>query len=165
MHVLLAALAIASPGFHEAKQLEPAASFVAQKPVIVRCADSDAAWHDLLARRLGNAVDTNGRANVGGHQLWLAPNVCDVLRFNGQGIGLYDYPLLSASVETLTHEALHLRGETNEGVTDCAAMHDLPKVAVKFFHVPAGSALRAFMVDAWFSHRDKRTNPLFRTVC
>ena len=44
MRILLAAGALTHPAFHEAKALEPAASFVAHKPTIVWCADTDRAW-------------------------------------------------------------------------------------------------------------------------
>ena len=44
MHVLVASAALAYPGFHEAKALEPSASVVAHKRTIVWCADSDRTW-------------------------------------------------------------------------------------------------------------------------
>jgi hypothetical protein len=63
----------------------------------------------------------------------------------------------------LTHEAIHLRGETDDGVTDCAAMHEMAGVAARFFHAPAGKGLRALMAAAWSWHRKAPAE--YTTVC
>lgn len=72
-------------------------------------------------------------------------------------------PALAAVIAILTHEAIHLRGERDEGVTECAAMHEMPRVAVVYFHVVPGRRLRALMAAAWVGYRDEA--PAYRTVC
>ena len=122
MHALLLAAAIATPGFHEAKALEPAASFVAGKPVQVMCANSDASWHDFTTSHYGANViiDLQGSAEVRGSQLWLSPIACRYLNYGASApLPTLNYPSLAPSINTLTHEAIHLRGESDEGVTEC----------------------------------------------
>lgn len=176
--VLLAALAVAaaasgSPrmvargvaapvGFHEARSLEPAASYVARKPVKVWCANTGATW----ARYVGSAdpADTLGETVPGSDALRLHPNVCAVFaRFEGGSLTPQTLPGYATAIETLTHEAIHARGETDEGVTDCDAIHEMPGVAVRFFHVKAGKHLRALMAAAWREHRTKPA--AYASVC
>ena len=128
MHVLVASVALAYPGFHEAKALEPAASFVAHKRTIVWCADSDRTWASFVSRRYpsgsGPADDVAGSADIGGGQLWLVRVVCRSLAYGVQKQPPRKlYASIAPSIETLTHEAIHVRGETDDGATDCDAMH------------------------------------------
>jgi hypothetical protein len=165
MHALLAAVALAYPGFHEAKSLEPAASFVARKPAIVWCANSDASWHAYASSRFG-AYDSHGAATPSGQEIWLDAIVCDNLTRLQRLVGpipAKDETSIAGSIEVLTHESIHLRGERDEGVTDCAAMHEMPRVAVTFFRVTAGKRLRALMAAAWPWHR--LSPPQYQTVC
>jgi hypothetical protein len=168
VHALLAAVVIPTPGFHEAKPLEPAASFVAGKPAIVWCANSESSWRAFLTDRYssGASTDVQGSADIAQGKFWLSPIVCKTLGF--AAISAQDaihYPSLAPSVAVLTHESIHLRGETDEGVTDCDAMHEMPRLAVKFFHVTAGKKLRALMAAAWAWHRAPTGNPIYRSVC
>lgn len=159
--VLVAAPVASAGGFYESRVLEPAASYVAKKPVKVWCAKTTAAW-----RAWSVAVDltdgANGSAAVGGTAMHLSHAACPSLR--GAAIGIPQYsPTLSATIGGLTHEAIHLRGERDEGVTDCAAMHEMPRVAVLFFGIKPGRQLRELMADAWDYHRSQSAQYL--TVC
>src|SRR5262245_58604727 len=108
--VALAALMLAPAGFaaagaREAPALEPAASWVAGKPVRVYCDQSLA-----LTTETGMAV-------VGGSDVRLAPIVCADLRATLAGrwtaaVGP------SASLLTLAHEAEHAQGHALEGETE-----------------------------------------------
>ena len=114
----------------------------ALKPVQVMCANSDASWHDFTTSQYGANViiDLQGSAEVRGTQLWLSPIACRYLNYGASApLPTLNYPSLAPSINTLTHEAIHLRGESDEGVTECDAMHEIPRVAVRFFHVSAGS--------------------------
>lgn len=156
-----AGLEAASSGFYEARVLEPAASYVARKPVKVWCASTARAWRSWSAN--ADLTDgANGSAAIGGTAIHLSHDVCPSLRGAVAGIPQYS-PTLGATIEGLTHESIHTRGERDEGITDCAAMHEMPRIAVLFFHVRAGKQLRALMADAWDYHRQQP--PQYLSVC
>lgn len=139
--VALTAAAQAAPpaGFYESFKLEPAASFVAGKPVKVWCATSQYDWLQYGAKGGEQGLTTPGSSEVK-----IAPDVCRYLRaakVNPDGFG--------ASLLVLVHESIHARGERDEGITDCSAVHEMPRVAVRFFRVKAGKQLRAVMANAW----------------
>jgi hypothetical protein len=167
LFVLAAALvaaptAAAADGFYEARVLEPAASYVAGKPIEVWCATSVSAWHSYEIATYGVVGSEHGSAPFGGSVIYLDTEECPPLRQQLSAGGVY-VPTLAATVEIITHESIHARGERNEGVTDCDAMHEMPGVAVRFFHVRAGKQLRALMAAAWTVHR---AEPLqYLTVC
>lgn len=153
----LAAVAVAGAaapsGFTVAARLAPAASFVAGKPIAVYCAATEAAWEQY-----GGTSQEFGLAVPGSSEIKLSPGVCRYLRakiVNPNGFG--------ASLLVLVHESIHARGESDEGVTDCAAVHEMPRVAVKFFYVKAGKQLRAVMANAW-NYRNREGDP-YRTIC
>lgn len=150
--------------FVKSSVLAPAASFVAGKPVTVYCATSLAGWNRFVAAAT-DTTDVIGLAMPGTSTMRLSPLVCQVLGLFGNGgktpptaeEGLAD------AIETVTHEAIHLRGESDEGITDCDAMHEMPRVAVRFFHVASGIRLRTLMAAAWVYHRSKSAP--YKTVC
>lgn len=149
---LLLTLAVLA-GFHASPRLAPAASFVAGKPVTVLCANTQYDWQTY-----GGQADQYGLAIPGDNVVNLAPGVCRFLlakTVNPNGLG--------SSLLVLTHEAIHARGESDEGVTDCAAVHEMPRVAVKFFRVKPGKQLRAVMANAW-DYRRREPAP-YRTTC
>jgi hypothetical protein len=148
----------AASGFYEARVLEPAASYVARKPVKVWCATTAAAWQRLAVDR----SDVHGLTAPGTASTHLDTTVCGNLRARLLGGGL-DNPSLAPSIEVLTHESIHMRGESNEGITDCAAVHEMPRVAVVYFSVKPGAQLRALMAAAWSWRRELA--PAYRTVC
>lgn len=161
--VLMTAVALAAPpGFAEATAFESAASFVAGKPAAIYCAPTDYAW-----RSYGATVGASANANAvtipaGGDESALRNDICAFLRD-----GLARRPVapvpFAASLLILVHESIHQRGVHDEGQTECAAIHEMPRVAVKFFHVKAGKQLRALMAAAWVSHRMKP--PAYQAVC
>lgn len=159
---LVLALAFPPAGFYEAKVLEPAASYVAGKPAIVYCAATAGAWATFLVETGRAGQDANGSAVVGSSEAKLSYAACSYLRVAAR------FPLppslgFAASVLTLTHESIHLRGERDEGVTDCAAVHEMPRVAVKFFRVKAGRQLRTLMAQAWAARAEEAAP--YRSVC
>lgn len=148
-----AASAAAPTGFYESFKLEPAASFVAGKPVKVWCATSQYQW-----QQYGGDSEEYGLTRPGSGEVKLAPDVCRYLKakvVTPSGFG--------ASLLVLTHEAIHARGEPDEGVTDCAAVHEMPRVAVRFFRVKVGKQLRAVMANAW--HYRAGETAAYRSVC
>lgn len=154
---------VAAPaGFYEGKLLEPAASYVAKKPVVVWCAKTQAGWRETLAPGAG---EIDGLAVPGSSAMRLNPLVCQVIDLwaTGQQTPAYAEEGFAEAIETVTHEAVHLRGESDEGVTDCAAMHEMPRVAVRFFHVGPYKQLRALMAAAWGYHRQKPAP--YKTLC
>ena len=148
-------------GFVETVRLEPAASFVARRPVAVNCATTHEVWL-AYAASFGFNGDSVGITIPGNSETALSDAMCRSLQVvNGtRAPHLY---ALAAAVETLVHESIHMRGERDEGVTDCAAMHEMPRVAVRFFKVKPGRQLRALMANAWQIHAAKP--PPYRTVC
>lgn len=150
----------AHSAFYEARVLEPAASFVAHKPVRVWCAASSGAWAEFATGKA--AAVTHGLTVPGSAVTHLDQVVCVNLRARALGL-IPASPNLGASIEVLTHESIHMRGEHDEGVTDCAAVHEMARVAVVYFKVRAGKQLRALMAAAW-AWRDELASP-YRTVC
>ena len=70
--------------------------------------------------------------------VYLSPSEClplhDALSTGYKRAGVY--PLASA-ILTLAHEAVHLRGITYEGVTECTALPLVTDLAVRYFAIPA----------------------------
>lgn len=154
--------AASAGGFTRARTLEPAASFVARKPVTVWCAKSPASWRAYVNATNGPESQAHGLSVPGSSVMHLDPALC--LPLLAQLKRQYVYPpALPVVIHGLTHEAIHLRGETDEGVTDCDAMHEMPGVAVRFFHVTPGKKLRALMAGAWKGYHAAPT--IYRTVC
>ena len=148
----ITAHAAAPAGFYKSVVLAPAASFVAGKPVTVYCANSEYDW-----QQYGGTGSEHGLAVPGSSVIKLDPDVCRLLRATTIKDGF------GASLLVLVHESIHARGEKEEGVTDCSAVHEMPRVAVKFFHVKAGKQLRAVMANAW--HYRAGETAVYRSVC
>jgi hypothetical protein len=107
--VAVAALVVPS-GFHEVRALEPAASFVAKKHVVVACPNSPAVWSQFISGR-----SAGGNTVIGGDTIRLSYGVCSWL-MSSPDVRASAY---AGSVVVLTHESIHARGESDEGVTDC----------------------------------------------
>ena len=167
---MVASAAVAAPtaapapaGFVEARALEPAASDVAGKPATVWCAVNESAWK-AETRSRGLFGDPYGFAKPDGSEFSLNPKICTVLtRAVSGAVGAVDYPSLAPGIQTLTHESIHLHGVHDEGQTDCEAIHEMPRIAVRYFHVKPGTQLRALMKAAWAWHRAQP--PTYRSVC
>ena len=115
-----------------------------------------------MIRTYGSDNGSNGSAMPGVHELFLPPTVCYPLELAATGFKFLP-DQLAPPIELLTHEAIHARGEWNQGTTDCDAVHEMPRVAVRFFHVSAGEQLQDLMAEAW-AWRDKAA-PMYRTFC
>ncbi len=86
-------------------------SRIVGRPVTVECDSSGA--------HTGIVNDADGAAIVGGTTAWLEPRICMTL-YNLALRGHVDsFDATSWAVLVLAHESWHLRGEGNEGVTDC----------------------------------------------
>lgn len=160
--VLVVVPSASAAGFYEAKRLEPAAAFVAKKPVKVWCASNAAAWSAWLTANNDTTANVQGATYPGTAETHLSPTVCANLALQ-LAYGGEAYLPLAPSIETLTHESILMRGETDEGITDCDAMHEMPGVAVRFFNVKAGKQLRALMASAWVDHR--RKSAIYQSQC
>jgi hypothetical protein len=89
------------------------ASAIAEKPVSVRC--------DEARDYVGVVQHADGVAEVGGDLAILTPEIChDLYRlaFEGEEAGART----GRALAVLAHEAWHLRGERDEGVTECYAL-------------------------------------------
>jgi hypothetical protein len=155
-------LAVSPRGFTRGTTLEPAATYVAKAPVKVWCANSPRSWHAFMIRTYGSDNGSNGSAIPGVDEVFLPPKVCYPLELSATGLKFLPDEL-APPIELLTHEAIHARGESNQGTTDCDAVHEMPGVAVRFFHVSPGEQLRDLMAEAW-AWRDKSAS-MYRTVC
>lgn len=153
---------VARSGFYEAKALEPAASFVAGKPAVVYCAESNRTWNEFLTVTGDAGRAAAGSTVPGSGDEKLYPLACRTLLDHLES-RRQSPAFLALSILTLVHEAFHMRGEWNEGQTDCDAFHAMPRIAVEFFHVRPGAELRELMVQAsdW-----RGREPLwYRTYC
>lgn len=158
-----AAVLAAPPGFYEARVLEPAASYVAQKPVRVYCAPTDLDLREYASSAYGVPPDFElGFAVVGSGTIYLGQSVCWPLRDHlaRRHVATSEF---AAALLTLVHESIHARGSRDEGVTECDALHEMPRVAVRFFKVKPGRQLRALMAEAWASYDGMQ--PEYQTVC
>ena len=74
---------------------------------------------DVSGRHVGYVQDADGLATIGGHTLWLTPQICYRIYLvkhsahAGAGSG--------EAIAVLAHEAWHLRGQADEAVTNCFA--------------------------------------------
>jgi len=89
------------------------ASRIAEKPVTIRCDESG----DFV----GVVQHADGVAAVGGELAYLTPAICfDLYRLAFRGEVRSSRTARALAV--LAHEAWHLRGESEEGVTECYAL-------------------------------------------
>jgi len=126
-----------------------AAEAIAEHDVEVRCW-SAADYRGLVAEmkaftngRIG--VDTLGWVGFGDYRVNLAPDVCEglaLLAYEGaRPEAGDDLVLVSMAVETLAHEAQHVRGVANEAAAECYGMQRLRDVATALGAEPAYAEL------------------------
>jgi hypothetical protein len=95
------------------KRFSEEASLIAEKPVSVRC--------DEARDYVGAVQHADGVAVVGGELAILTPEIChDLYRlaFESETTG----SRTGRAIAVLAHEAWHLRGVRDEGVTECYAL-------------------------------------------
>lgn len=98
------------------------ASLVAEKPVSIRC--------DEARDYVGAVQHTDGVATLGGDLAILTPEIChDLYRlaFDGEVTG----SRTGRAIAVLAHEAWHLRGESDEGSTECYALQSGVRLGVR----------------------------------
>jgi len=99
------------------------ASRIAGHKVKIRC--------DVSGEHVGAVQHTDGIAEVGGNLAYLAPERClDLYRlaFNGE----VRSSQTGRALAVLAHEAWHLRGERNEGTTECYALQSAVDIGRRF---------------------------------
>ena len=95
------------------ERLSAEASRLAQKPVSVGC--------DEARDFVGYVQHADGIAVVGGDRTYVTPEVCFALyrlAFEGEVRG----SRTGRAIAVLSHESWHLRGESDEGTTECYAL-------------------------------------------
>jgi hypothetical protein len=90
------------------------ASRVAGKPVRVGC--------DTSGRYVGFVRHADGVAAVGGVRAYLTPELCYALHRLAADGDVPSFSQTARAIAVLAHEAWHLRGVGNEGVTECFAL-------------------------------------------
>ena len=89
------------------------ASFIAGKPVTIRCDES--------GDYVGAVQHADGVAVVGGNRAYLTPERCLAL-YRAAFKGEVKSNQTGLAIAVLAHEAWHLRGVADEGVTECYAL-------------------------------------------
>ena len=99
------------------------ASRIAEKPVVIRC--------DEARDYVGSVQHADGVAVVGGDLAILTPEICNDLyrlAFEDETTG----SRTGRAIAVLAHEAWHLRGEGDEGTTECYALQSGVELGVRF---------------------------------
>ena len=86
---------------------------IAGHPVRVRC--------DTKGTHVGAVQETDGIAEVGGRNAWLTPSICFQLYKLVDHKDTHAFSATGRAIAVLAHEAWHLHGVSNEGVTNCYA--------------------------------------------
>ena len=87
------------------------ASQIAGHPVQITCDES--------GQQVGYVQDADGVAEVGGRQAYLTPAICDTLYQLAFKDRVQSFDRTARAIAVLAHEAQHLRGVRNEGLTNC----------------------------------------------
>lgn len=162
----LAAVAlIAAPsGFTENTTLNARAAYIAGKPVSVFCANDRVSWRDFVTSTGDTVTDPHGvTLTAGASETYLDPETCIAIQLR-LGREIVSLPVLGAALLVLTHEAEHMRGSSDEGVTECAALRALPGFLVAKWGFRTGRpAYKQIMAGARSFH--ERAASQYRTVC
>src|SRR4051794_1839664 len=104
------------------RALSAQAHTIAGHRVSVRC--------DPSGRHVGAVQEADGVATVGGREAWLTPGICYRLHRLREGhVG--SFSATGRAIAVLAHEAWHLRGVADEGVTNCYAFQSGVGVGVR----------------------------------
>lgn len=144
---LLATTVVAmSLGFSATPSLNGWESAIAQKPAQVFC------WHtDITAT--GHEDGGGYTDSVGGTQTYLASWICNAL-LRMQNHKKVDPQVSAVAFLAFTHEAFHLRGVSDESVTDCDALHAMPGYLHSLLHY-THAQIHTAMGWAWNAHWDE----------
>jgi hypothetical protein len=149
-------------------RLDAIAASVAGHPVQVYCEDSWLPWNLFWAQYGSDGTYVDGFTYpTGAPELWVSPSICFDLHLalerGAYAVGSYHFAL---AIHTLNHEAVHQRGITDEGVTDCTALALDAASMVNVWHVPA-TITQTYLVKVVKrvrGHRVTTHQPRFRTV-
>jgi hypothetical protein len=95
------------------RELSRDAQAIAKHPVAVRC--------DTSGRHVGAVQEADGIAEVGGRNAWLTPAICYRLYRARRNRDAGSFSATGRAIAVLAHEAWHLRGVADEGLTNCYA--------------------------------------------
>lgn len=139
--VIAAVIALAIPATGAAENLahptlDAVATAVAGKPVSVYCETDWFVWIKAFESVGENGGNVNGFTNLETPIVFVSPRQCETLHamLEGWDVGAY---YASSALLTLVHEAVHQRGITDEGVTDCTAIPLVQGIATNSFKIPA----------------------------
>jgi hypothetical protein len=99
------------------------ASRIVGRPVEIRC--------DEAGEFVGAVQHADGVAAVGGRLAYLTPELCHRLYRLAFEDDL-NFSQTARAIAVLAHEAWHLRGERNEGVTECYALQSGVELGMRF---------------------------------
>jgi hypothetical protein len=104
------------------RALSAQAQTIAGHRASVRC--------DTSGRHVGAVQEADGVATVGGGEAWLTPGICYRLHRLREGhVG--SFSATGRAIAVLAHEAWHLRGVADEGVTNCYAFQSGVGIGVR----------------------------------
>lgn len=99
------------------------AQLIAKHPVRVRC--------DTSGRHVGVVQEADGIAEIGGRDAWLTPSICYRLYRATRDRDASSFNSTGRAIAVLAHEAWHLRGVADEGVTNCYAFQSGVELGVR----------------------------------
>lgn len=106
-------------GLHQATQsqvervISAQATLIAGHAVRVRC--------DTTGQHVGFVQESDGIAEVGGREAWLTPGICFQLYRLIDRHDSHSFSPTGRAIAVLAHEAWHLHGVADEGITNCYA--------------------------------------------
>jgi hypothetical protein len=155
-------------------KLSPIASEIAGREVSVRCPG----WFGRLlapADTTAGVVSVDAEGRVADHTE-LRTRTCDELEAVLEGGRTRELACASRStscgddvqqmawaINTLAHEAIHLRGITDEGVTECYAVQNFALTAQRLGVAPAEA--RSLAVTHWETSREKLPSQYIAAGC
>jgi hypothetical protein len=96
---------------------------IAGHPVHVRC--------DTKGTHVGAVQESDGLAEVGGRNAWLTPSICFRLYNVIDHHDTHSFSPTGRALAVLAHEAWHLHGVADEGVTNCYAFQSGVLIGVR----------------------------------
>jgi hypothetical protein len=98
---------------------------------------------DTAGRHVGAVQEADGLAEVGGSDAWLTPGICFQLHRLIDHHDSRSFSSTGRAIAVLAHEAWHLHGVADEGVTNCYAFQSGVRIGVRLGLSP--SRVRAMM--------------------
>jgi hypothetical protein len=116
---------------------------------------------DTSGQQVGVVQDADGRAEVGGRQAYLTPEICDTLYQLAFKDRVQSFTRTARAIAVLSHEAQHLRGVRDEGLANCYGFQSGVEIGV---HLGLSeNRARAMMREQLAANpSDSRSNPQYR---